>query len=113
MIVGHGIVQTLFVAVFTGIAFICLFNLLDKPKWMDKMFLYLSEHSNNIWLVHMFIYVTYFKSIVFAAKYSILIYIWLIILCLISSYIVKIIYNPIVKLLDMKINKIKLNERSI
>ena len=113
MILAHGIVQTLFVAVFTGIAFICLFNLLDKPKWIDKMFLYLSNHSTNMWLIHMFIYMVYFKNIVFAAKYPMMIYIWLIILCLISSYIVKFIYNPIIKLLDMKMNTIKIKEINV
>lgn len=113
MIVAHGIVQTLFVAVFTGIAFICSFNLLDKPQWINKLLLYLSNHSTNMWLIHMFLYSIYFRKLVFLPKYPIVIYIWLIILSLLCSYMVKLIYNPIIKLLDMKINKVKINEKIV
>ena len=108
MIVAHGIIQTLFIAVFTGITFICLFNLLDKPHWINKLLLYLSSHSTNMWLIHMFLYSIYFRKIVFLPKYPIVIYIWLIILSLLCSYMVKFMYNPIIKLLDMKINTIKI-----
>ena len=65
MIVAHGIVQTLFVAIFTGIVFICLFNLIDKPKWINRLFNYLGDHSTNIWLIHMFFYMIYFKDLVY------------------------------------------------
>ena len=113
MIIIHGIVQGLFVAVFTGIAFICLFNLLDKPQWINKLLLYLSNHSTNMWLIHMFLYRIYFRKLVFLPKYPIAIYIYLIILSLLCSYVVKLIYNPIIKLLDMKNNKVKINEKSV
>ena len=56
MIIVHGIVQTLFVAVFTGIIFICCFNLMNKPRWINKTLDYLGDHSTNIWLTHMFFY---------------------------------------------------------
>ena len=96
MIVAHGIVQTLFVAVFTGVVFICVFNLIDKPKWVNRLFNYLGDHSTNIWLIHMFFYMIYFKDLVYGAKYSFLIFSWLIILCLVSSYIVNLIYKLII-----------------
>ena len=96
MIVAHGLVQTLFVAVFTGIVFICVFNLIDKPKWINRLFNYLGDHSTNIWLIHMFFYMIYFKDLVYGAKYSFLIFSWLIILCLVSSYIVNLIYKLII-----------------
>lgn len=95
MIVAHGIVETLFVAVFTGITFICAFNLIDKPKWINRLLDYLGDHSTNMWLIHMFFYMIYFKDLVYGAKYSFIIFPWLIILCLISSYIVNFIYNKI------------------
>lgn len=44
MIVCHVFVQTLFVTVFTGIAFIVLFNLIDKPDSLDRLLYYLSGH---------------------------------------------------------------------
>lgn len=104
MIVVHGFIETLFVAVFTGIVFICVFNLIDKPKWVDKLFYFLGDHSTNIWLIHMFFYMIYFKKLVYGVKYSFLIFPWLIILSLISSYIVKFIYRYIIKLLEQSIN---------
>lgn len=100
MIIAHGIVQTLFVAVFIGIVFICVFNLMEKPKWINRLLDYLGNHSTNMWLIHMFFYMIYFKNLVYGAKYSFLIFPWLIILCLISSYIVNFIYNKIMKLID-------------
>lgn len=54
MIIAHGFVYTLFVDVFTGIIFIVVFNLIDKPLWLDNLLSYLSKHSTNMWLVHMF-----------------------------------------------------------
>lgn len=102
MIVAHGIVQTLFVAVFTGIVFICVFNLMNKPKWINRLFNYLGNHSTNIWLIHMFFYMIYFKNLVYSAKYSFLIFPWLVILCLASSYVVNLMYKPIIR----KFNKI-------
>ena len=85
MIVAHGVIQTLFVAVFTGVAFICLFNLVDKPNWLEKTLGYFGDHSTNMWLNHMFFYIIYFKEIVYFPKNPILIFIWLIILSLIGS----------------------------
>lgn len=105
MIVAHGIVQTLFVAVFTGIVFICVFNLIDKPKWINRLFNYLGDHSTNIWLIHMFFYIIYFKELVYGAKYSFLIFPWLVILCLASSYIINLIYKPIIE----RFNKITIS----
>ena len=104
MIVCHGFVQTLFVAVFTGIAFIVLFNLIDKPDCIDRLLYYLSGHSTNMWLTHMFFYMVYFKSLVFMLKYTIFIFIWLVILCLISSYLInKIYYFVLIKILKGKV----------
>ena len=103
MIIVHGFVQTLFVAVFTGIAFICIFNLMDKPKWLNKLLDYLGNHSTNMWLTHMFFYMIYFKELVFAPKYSFLIFPWLIILCIGTSCLINLIYKPIIKFLDRKL----------
>ena len=100
MLIGHGIVQTLFVAPFIGITFICIFNFLSKPSWLEKVFLYFGKHSTNLWLIHMFFYMIYFKELVFAPKYPILIFTWLIILCLISSHVINFFYHPLLRTLD-------------
>ena len=101
MIVCHGFVQTLFVAVFTGIAFIVLFNLIDKPDSLDRLLYYLSSHSTNMWLTHMFFYMVYFKSLVFMPKYPVFIFIWLVILCLVSSYLINLFYLNIIKKINL------------
>ena len=62
MIIAHGIIETLFVAVFTGVIFICAFNIIDKPKWVNNLLDYLGNHSTNMWLIHMFFYMIYFKD---------------------------------------------------
>ncbi|MGL5904827.1 MAG: hypothetical protein ACRCZO_19235 [Cetobacterium sp.] len=48
----------------------------------------MGKHSTNLWLIHMFFYMIYFKKLVYLPKYPILIYIWLIILCLPFSYLI-------------------------
>ena len=104
MIVAHGFVQSLFVAVFTGVAFIVLFNLIDKPKWLDDLLEYISRHSTNMWLIHMFFYMIYFKELVFAPKYPALIFIWLVILCIAASHVINLIYKPIINSMDNKLS---------
>ena len=101
MIVCHGFVQTLFVAVFTWIAFIVLFNLIDKPDSLDSLLYYLSGHYTNMWLTHMFFYVVYFKLLVFILKYPVLIFILLILLCLASSFLIKFIYYFIINIFSI------------
>lgn len=54
MIIAHGIVQTLFVSVFTGIAFIVLCSSIEKPTWLDMVLTHISKHSTNMWLTHIF-----------------------------------------------------------
>lgn len=104
LIVAHGFVETLFIAVFTGIAFICIFNLIDKPKWLNEILRFLSNHSTNMWLVHMFIYSAYFREIVYAPKYSILIFLWLVVICIAISYVISYI-NKIISILFKDNNK--------
>lgn len=88
MIIVHRIVQNLYVAIFTGIPFIVIFNLLDKPKWLANSFNYIGGHSTNLWLTHMFFYMIYFKQLVYAPKNPILIFIWLVVLCLGTSHFI-------------------------
>lgn len=100
MIIAHGIIETLFVAVFTGVIFICAFNIIDKPKWVNNLLDYLGNHSTNMWLIHMFFYMIYFKDLVYGAKYSVLIFVWLVVLCILSSYVVNFVYALIIRLIN-------------
>lgn len=102
MIIGHGLVQTLFVAPFIGIIFICIFNLMDKPKSLNQLLLFIGKHSTNLWLTHMFFYLVYFRQLVFFPKYPLLIYIWLVLLCLLASYVINALNQPISKWVDIQ-----------
>lgn len=109
MIIAHGFVQTQFDAAFTGIIFIVVFNFIDKSMWVDNLLSCLSKYSTNIWLVHMFFYMIFFKDLVYAPKYPILIFVWLVVLCLGASYLVHLIYKPIISLLDKNLEKVEQN----
>ena len=99
-IILHGIVPSLFLAVFTGVLFVFCFNCLETPNWLNFIFYFFSKHSLNIWLIHMFFYLIFFKDVVYYPKSPILIYLWLLILSVISSYFVNFIYYPIVIKID-------------
>ena len=99
MTVAHSKFQSLIVAPFTGIVFILIFNVVKKGTVVDKIFLFFGEHSTNIWLVHMFFYSVIFRYFVYRAKYPILIFAFMLLLTVACSYIINLIYKPIVKLI--------------
>ncbi|KIL49372.1 acyltransferase family protein [Jeotgalibacillus soli] len=98
----HAFYESMIIAPFTAIGFICLFSLMNKRMFIQKTFNFLGDHSTNIWLTHMFFYSLLFRELVFAIKYPPLIFVWLVILCLISSFLINSIYNPILKIIDKK-----------
>lgn len=71
--------------------------IINKFK-LNKLFKYLGDHSTNLWLTHSFFCYYYFQRITFMPKYSILIVIWLLGLCLLSSYLIKFIFKLINKI---------------
>ena len=105
LVIIHSLYESMIIAPFTAIAFICFFNLMDKSKFIQRIFTFFGDHSTNIWLTHMFFYMSIFPELTFAPKYPILIFAWLLILCLISSYVINSIYNPIIRMIDKKVSK--------
>ena len=99
MIVGHGIVQSLIVAPLTGIVTIVLFNVVNKGKYINAVFNFFGNHSTNIWLTHMFFYSVLFKDFVFVARYPIFIFLLMIVITVCCSYVIKLAYNPMSKLI--------------
>ena len=91
MFVFHCVVQSLIVAPFTGIVTIMCFHLWDKPAWIESGFSFLGYHSTNIWLTHMFFYLTLFKDMVFKVKYPLFILIYMMVVCIIVSIIINYI----------------------
>lgn len=98
MIVAHGIVPSLFVAFITATATIILLCICRIPERLINLLCYFGEHSTNVWLIHMFFYTVLFDGFVFYAKYPIAIFLLLIALSLASSYVIKWLSRPILKL---------------
>lgn len=99
LVIGHGIVPSVFVAPFTGLVIIVIFNVVKKGEFINKIFDFLGQHSTNIWLTHMFFYSVLFKNFIFIAKYPLLIFAFMMLLTISCSYIINIIYKPLIKLI--------------
>ena len=98
MIVVHGLIPPLFVAFITATVTIILLCICPLPVWLTNLLCYFGEHSTNIWLVHMFFYGSLFHGIAFCLKYPIPVLLLLIALSLASSYVIRWLSRPILKL---------------
>ena len=75
----------------------------------SRIMMWLGKHSTNIWLTHTFWCYYYWQKIVLIPRYSVLIYIWLLILSLASSYIINLIYVPVSNLLFSREHRFSYN----
>lgn len=92
------IVPSLFVAPVTGSVIMALFILLKKPRWIEEVFLYIGNHSTNIWLTHMFFYLVLFRHFVYTAKYPPLIFVFMMGITITVSILLQRIQKPLHKL---------------
>lgn len=100
IIIGNYVIDPI-----TAILIITAFSIIKINKNIKYFLLYISNHSTNIWLTHMFFYIIFFSELVYAPKYSVFIFIWLIILCIGTSYLINLIYKPIINFFDKNIVK--------
>lgn len=77
-----------------------IFNLLKKPESVKKVFLFLGKHSTNIWLTHMFFYACLFNGLVTIVKYPLLMLLFMILLCVVTSYVIMEIENIMCRILS-------------
>lgn len=82
----------IFIVYYATVVFI-IFNALKKGKWIKQLFNFLGTHSTNIWLVHMFFYLTLFPGLVQNFKYPLFIFLGMMLICIAVSYIVNVIYQ--------------------
>lgn len=94
----HCFIETLFIAIFTGMVVILCFNLWNKGKIFTAVFSFFGTHSTNIWLTHMFFYLVLFENLVFVAKYPLFCFILMLIITVPISFII----NLVLKLLKTK-----------
>lgn len=95
------IAEKAFAMPFYAVIVFLIFNSISKNKAFIKTFDFLGTHSTNIWLVHMFFYLTLFAGLVQNLKYPILIFIGMIFVCILVSYIIMFIFNKIIKRLKI------------
>jgi len=99
-IIAKTYVPTLFTAIFTGVALLTCYLLIDKPLIIKKILTYLGMHSSNIWLTHMFIYLSFdsFSQYVYLTRDPIIIFSSLLIMCLGCSYVINFLERKIQKI---------------
>lgn len=88
MFVMHCVEQSLILAPITGLVTLICFYLWEKPRWIRNFFTFMGRHSLNIWLIHMFFYLTLFPGLVFKAKEPILIFACMMALCIAVSFVI-------------------------
>ena len=77
-------------------------SLIFENKVISKLLKLFGKHSTNFWFIHGYFYENYFIRLLAYPKYSLLCYIWLVILTLISSYLINIILVPIINYINFK-----------
>lgn len=97
LIVLHGIIPNFFVAPFTALGFIFLFLQLDFSPVLNVVLDFFTPHATNIWLVHMFFYLIFFSDLVYSFTYVLPIFVVLLLLSLLSSYVINLFNKPIQK----------------
>lgn len=97
ILLGHCVIQSAFLAPFTALAVLSILILFRLPTGIKNSLIFLGKHSTNIWLIHMFFYTELFDGLVFAAKYPLLIIVFMFFICIMVSMFINIIYAFICK----------------
>lgn len=99
LIVFHAFVPNFIIAPFTALVFIYLFIQMDLPEFLENTLDFFANHATNMWLTHMFFYIIYFSGFVYSFQYVPLIFIVLVLLCVLSSYLINFINTILQKYL--------------
>ena len=98
MFLLHCIEPSLVIAPLTGLVTIICFHLWKKPAWIQHFLEYMGRHSTNIWLVHMFFYMTMFPKLIFASGVPTVILLVLLLVCIMASYLIDGVEAAVTKL---------------
>lgn len=71
--------------------------LLANLKISNQSLIFIGMHSMNIWLTHSFFCYYYFQKLCFLPKYSVLIFLWTVLLSILSSLVIEWIANNLNK----------------
>lgn len=95
----HGLVPSFIVSPFTALGFIFLFLQIKFGNLIERCLDFFTPHATNMWLVHMFFYMIYFKEFVYSFNYVLPIFIVLVGLSVDSSYIINFLNKKVQQLL--------------
>ena len=101
LIVVHVVVPNFIIAPFTALVFVFLFVQLRLNTSFSKFLDFLTPHATNIWLVHMFFYMIFFKSFIYSAHYVVPIFLLLVLCCIGSSIVINKINNVVLQLVKI------------
>jgi hypothetical protein len=102
----HGFVPSLAIAPLTGLGLICAFHFCPKGKAGNAVFAFLGKHSTNIWLTHMFFYMTLFPGLVFKARWVLPILLFTLALCVGSSVFLQVLQTTLWRCIEWCKNRI-------
>ena len=88
MFLLHCAEPSLIIAPITGLVTLMCFHLWKKPMFIKQIFVFLGNHSANLWLVHMFFYMTMFPHLIFTFPYPLASLLILLLVCILTSYII-------------------------
>lgn len=92
MMLGSGIINPL-----SMLPFLILCVCMDIPVGIRRFLTYMGGHSTNMWLVHTFFAYYLFPDFIYGLRYPLLMYVVLVLLSLLSSYVLHLVYNPLRK----------------
>lgn len=101
LVVFHGLVPNFIVAPFTALGFIFLFLQLDLPLYFNKLLDFFTPHATNMWLIHMFFYMIYFKDFIYSANFVLFIFLLLVLCCVLSSIVINKINELVLKTIKL------------
>ena len=87
MMLGPSIINPFFV-----ILFLIIYNSFTPHRVIRSFLRFMGSHATNMWLVHTFFAYYLFYDFIYGLKYPLLMYVTLIVLSLISSYLIRFIY---------------------
>lgn len=100
LVLAHMVVPSAIVNPFLAVPFILIFNLMRMNRPVSLVLRYFAEHSTNLWLTHMLFYMVFLPQVVFYPRITVVIFLWLLALCLAASYIVNWLYHPLSRAID-------------
>lgn len=101
LLFAHGLVTNFIIAPFTALVFLFLFTQIKLNQFFCKILDFFTPHATNIWLVHMFFYMIFFKSFIYSAHYVLLIFLLLVFCCIGSSIVVNKMNNVVLQLVKI------------